>query len=175
MATISVSIALLPGPMYEQLPSVENPLGIRGASAMLELSFGAGLTILWACVPASAISLILRLRRSEGRERQQLKWFVYAAAMAAIAVVAAAFVRGAASADVVGTVLQFVTLPLLPCVVAVTVLRYRLYDIDLVINRTLVYGLLTALLALIYLGGVATTEALFRALTSPTVTLLSGL
>jgi hypothetical protein len=165
MVMIVISLTLLPGPMSEHLPSVENPLGIQGASDVLGLSFGVGLIILWICVPASAASIVLRLHRSEGPERQQLKWFVYSAAIGALAVVAGTLVRGVASADLAGTVLQFVILPLLPVVIAVAILRYRLYDIDIVINRTLVYGSLTASLALVYFGGVAVTQAIFRALT----------
>jgi hypothetical protein len=166
MAMMIVSLALSPGPISEQLSAVENPLGVRGSSSILKAWFGVALLILWACVLASAASLILRLHRSEGQVRQQIKWFVYTAAMGTLALVAGTLIRGAASIDAAGTVLQFVTLPLLPIAVAVAILKYRLYDIDLIINRTLVYGSLTATLAAVYLGSVTATQALLRSLTS---------
>ena len=164
-ATITVSLALLPGPINESLPSVENPLGVKAISGVLELCFGVGTILGWTCVLASATSLILRLRRSDGQERQQLKWFAYAATMTAFTLVTGTLVRGVASFDVLGTVLQFATVPLLPVVIAVAILRYRLYDIDVIINRTLVYGTLTASLALIYLGAVVALQYAFRTLT----------
>jgi hypothetical protein len=165
MAMMIVSIALLPGSMSGQLPTGVNPLGMQDARGILKLCFGVALLILWACVLASAASLLLRLHRSEGRVRQQLKWFVYSAAIGTLAVVAGTLMRGTASLDVVGTVLQFVTLPLLPVAVAVAILKYRLYEIDLIINRTLVYGSLTVVLAVLYEGGIVILQQLFRAFT----------
>jgi hypothetical protein len=165
MAMIVVSLALLPGPFNDGLPSVENPLGVRGISGVLELCFGVGLMTAWACVLASAVSLALRLHRSEDQERQQLKWFAYAATLGALALVTGTLVRGIASFDVVGTVLQFAALPFLPVAVAIAILRHRLFDIDLIINRTLVYGALTASLALVYVGCVVGLQYAFRALT----------
>jgi hypothetical protein len=89
---------------------------------------------------AAIISLVLRFRRSRGVERQQLKWFTYAGALVLLAPL---------SNSLVGNV-SYVLVLALPVAVGVAVLRYRLYDIDRLINRTLVYGLLTALLAGVY-------------------------
>jgi hypothetical protein len=89
---------------------------------------------------ASISSLIVRFRRSQGVERQQLKWFTYAGALVLLAPL---------SNSLLGNV-TYVLLLALPIAVGIAILRYRLYDIDRLINRTLVYGLLTALLAGIY-------------------------
>jgi hypothetical protein len=92
---------------------------------------------------------VLRFRRSRGVERQQLKWFTYAAALMVLSWVVGALLLPAA-----GDLIAGITIALLPVAAGIAILRYRLYDIDRLINRTLVYGLLTALLAAVYAGAV---------------------
>ena len=117
--------------------------------------------LMLVCACACVSSLMFRYRRAAGRERQQIKWFAYAAA-------------GFLTTLVVSIYLPFgpityvpvvLAAPLVPVAVGIAILRYRLYDIDVIINRTLVYGALTATLALIYFGGVTATQELFGALT----------
>jgi hypothetical protein len=113
------------------------------------------------CGLACVSSLMFRYRRAAGRERQQIKWFAYAASGFLTALVVSVYLP-------FGPIAYVPLLPaalLVPVAVGIAILRYRLYDIDVIINRTLVYGALTATLALIYFGGVATTEAIFHALT----------
>jgi hypothetical protein len=109
-------------------------------------------------------SAFVRLQNARGDERQQLKWFAYAAA-----VLLGAIALGPVAEQIAGPwvvfVLLIIGLSAIPVAIGVAILRYRLYDIDVLINRTLVYGVLTATLALIYFGGVTTTQAIFRALT----------
>jgi hypothetical protein len=93
-------------------------------------------------------SLVLRFRRSRGEERQQLKWFTYAAALLPLVVPLSDILPAP-----VGNLVLAVPIVFLPVATGVAILRYRLYDIDRLINRTLVYGLLTAVLAGVY-GGV---------------------
>jgi hypothetical protein len=92
-------------------------------------------------------SLVIRFRRSRGEERQQLKWFIYAGALLLPTSVLATFVNNTVGNLIFGSPIVFV-----PVVAGIAILRYRLYDIDRLINRTLVYGLLTALLAGAYVG-----------------------
>jgi hypothetical protein len=124
----------------------------------------------------SAASLVLRFRRSRGGERQQIKWIAFAASVVGLLYLAAmstAFLYPSESWFQPGSrwwldFLAYAALfsfTLVPTAVGVAILRYRLYDIDLLINRTLVYGSLTLMLALVYLGGVATMQASFRAIT----------
>jgi hypothetical protein len=103
--------------------------------------------VLAACTVASVVSVVLRFRRSHGVERQQLKWFTYAAAL----MLAANLVTMTVLAEgVVSDLLFGLSIALLPVAAGLAILRYRLYDIDRLINRTLVYGLLTVLLGLGY-------------------------
>jgi hypothetical protein len=112
---------------------------------------------------ASAVSLIVRARHAGRVERQQIKWLAYGGAV----VVGALFVAGAISIWNVTVSILITNLALLglPLFTGVAIVRYRLYDIDLLINRTLVYGVLTGTLALVYFGGVASAQAIFRAFT----------
>jgi hypothetical protein len=141
-------------------PPVENPYALPGAAGEgLEAIVGAG-TLLFAIAVVGALwAVVGRLRRARGVERQQTKWFACAAAvmlagLAIAAVSAAAGERGALG--IVGAVgwTMFLggLLIALPVAIAVAILRHRLYDIDLVINRALVYSALTAVLASAYLG-----------------------
>jgi hypothetical protein len=113
----------------------------------------------------AVISLFVRFRRARGDERQQIKWFASAAALSLVWII----VFGQASLHglpgVIVALSGLLVLPSIPIATGIAILRYRLYDIDILINRTLVYGSLTVMLALIYFGGVATTQAIFRALT----------
>jgi isoprenylcysteine carboxyl methyltransferase (ICMT) family protein YpbQ len=106
----------------------------------------------------------VRLGSAEGEERQQIKWFAYAAA-----VLFGTFLIVISVESLEGTWTMFVVivpgLSGVPVAVGIAILKHRLYDIDRIINRTLVYGSLTALLALVYFAGVATTQAIFRGLT----------
>jgi hypothetical protein len=99
----------------------------------------------------------VRLKRSRGEERQQMKWFAYTTAVVMVAFAFGIFVIGDGS----GAAL----FPLIPASAAIAILKYRLYDIDVVINRTLVYGALTATLAGTYLGTVLLLQVLLSGVT----------
>ena len=159
LISASISVALFPGRLSEA-PNVTNPFGIESARSVLELVNTGSFLLLPLCFVASTLSMILRFRRSTGEERQQLKWFATAAALLAIAFTSLLIV----SSDVVE---DFATLTFagLPVAVGIAILKYRLYEIDLIINRTLVYGSLTGLLALLYFGSVTALQSLFSLLT----------
>lgn len=151
---------LEPGPL-EEFPRMMNPYGVD--SPVLGVVAIAGAILASASMVASAISLIVRMRRAGRAERQQIKWLAYGGAV----VVGAVFVGGVISVWSGDVGIALISLGLLgvPIFTGVAIARYRLYDIDIVINRTLVYGALTAALVAVYFGGVATLQALFRALT----------
>lgn len=128
---------------------IDNPIGIEGLAPVEKLPvFGATGVLLGVGAVGAFASVVVRFWRSRGIERQQMKWFAFAAAPVLL-VPLSFYVPLVIDALVFGWVLIG-----LPAAVGIAVLRYRLYDIDLVINRTLVYGSLTVCLALVYLGSV---------------------
>jgi hypothetical protein len=162
VATVAVVVgsALTPGPV-EFFPQFQNPLGLAGAGPALDLIVQVGFVVLAAGVFAAAGSLILRWRRARGVERQQMKWLAYAAAMLVVAQVGASLLPRA-----LFLVVTVVATLLFPAATGIAVVRYRLYEIDRIINRTLVYGLLTATLGLVYAGLVLVLGQLFGGVTS---------
>jgi hypothetical protein len=161
--------ALEPGPFGNlELVRVANPFGVEGLAALLGKLEMVGLFMTLAVAVAGGISLVLRFRRAQGVERQQLKWFAFSGV-----VFCAVFAIGPvlwylpefAGTEWIWAVLFLSAASTIPVAVGIAIMRYRLYEIDLLINRTLVYGALTATLALVSFGGIATTEAIFRALT----------
>ena len=138
-----------PGPL-ENYPWVDNPLGVEGMPAGLD---EVGVVLWFGTTLAAAASIVVRFRRAHGAERAQIKWFTVAAAQLVVA-----FVVSFALAPVIGEQTSWViiatALLALALAVAIGVMRYRLYDIDVVINRALVYGGLTATLGGAYLGTV---------------------
>src|SRR5215203_4679730 len=113
----------------------------------------------------AVISLFVRVRQARRDERQQIKWFVSAAALTLVWIIVfgQSTLRGLPGAIV--ALSSLLVIPSIPIATGIAILRYRLYDIDLIINRTLVYGSLTVMLALLYFGGVSAIQALFGALT----------
>jgi hypothetical protein len=176
---VSVGVALSPGPL-QGLGGVQNPFGLLMPWTMP--AFWATLLLLPLCMLASALSLVFRYRRSRGEQRQQLKWIAFAAAFVGLSYMFSmvlSFVFPAKSWFAPGSplwldlvayeaLLSFVAIPI---AVNFAILKYRLYEIDLIINRTLVYGSLTATLALIYFGGVVGLQYVLRALTGQGSTL----
>jgi len=151
-------LGLLWGPLFgEFFPYAEPPFRLP-SYLVAYIAFDIFIICNFALLALSAVSLVLRLRRAAGVERQQLKWFVYAVALFALVFPPGVLYLGDGR-------LIVVLLPLVPAAAGIAILKHRLFDIDVVINRTLVYGLLTALLAAVYLGGVAITHFGFRFLT----------
>jgi hypothetical protein len=151
MVGIAASPALKPGPMPDApVKGIENPVGIAGAGPLLDaVAAVAGTSALLALLLAT-ISLVLRFRASRGVERLQLKWFVSASLLFGVACLA--FIGLSGELEVVGQLLILTAYALIPVAAGVAILRYRLYDIDVVINRALVYGGLTTTLGATYLG-----------------------
>jgi len=147
------------------LGPIRNPLAIDGFS---EVNKAVSFTMFPLLYVIAAASLFVRLRYARGVERQQLKWLAYAAAgfaVGVILVVLSETMGAPAWFDRTANAVFLVTSEGIIVAIGVAILRYRLYDIDRLINRTLVYGTLTATLALVYFGGVTATQALFRTLT----------
>jgi hypothetical protein len=153
--------ALQPGPL-EDFPQITNPYGVD--SPILGAVTIAGAILASASMVASAISLIVRMRRAGRVERQQIKWLAYGGAVVVGAVFAGGVISSVWKVNVGISIIGFGLLGL-PVFTGIAMVKHRLYDIDVVINRTLVYGSLTVTLALVYFGGVTATQALFRALT----------
>jgi hypothetical protein len=165
VATSILVGAFYPGPI-SGLEPVRNPLGIEAARGILVFAGRLLLYLFTALLLASAVCVYLRFRRGSGTERQQIKWLAYAAAL-----LGATALVGTVGDLLLGGLGWWFLLLLgavflgVPLSIGAAMLHYRLYEIDLIINRTLVYGALTALLALVYFSGVAATEAVFRTLT----------
>ncbi|MDQ3660789.1 MAG: hypothetical protein M3454_06990 [Actinomycetota bacterium] len=140
---------------------VINPAGIESLRGVLRnpwLGWGSWI-LLGGSVVAGAVSLVLRFRRSRGVQRQQLKWMALAASIVGLAFVL--LVATAGENELVG-VLTAISVLLLPVLVGIAILRYRLYDIDTIVNRTLVYGSVSAMMALIYTLGVVGLGSVIR-------------
>jgi len=172
VAWVSVSVgvlALLLGPFVpgrSGFAPVTNPFGVGGiAGQVIFVLVNSAIIVLLIAIVPSALSLVFRYRRSSGIERQQIKWFAYAAVIFGSLIPLDLIGLDTLLGDVLWSLLNPVASLGLYAAVGVAILKYRLYDIDVLINRTLVYGSLTALLALVYFGGVATTQAIFRVLT----------
>src|SRR5215217_3616289 len=148
--------ALQPGPL-EDYPQIVNPYGVDSSIVTLGV---AGALLGAASMVASAVSLIVRMRRAGSEQRQQIKWLAYGGAVA-VGTVFAGGVISIWNTNVSIGVIGFGLLGL-PVFTGVAIVKHRLYDIDVIINRTLVYGSLTGALALVYFGGVTVTQALFR-------------
>ncbi len=123
---------------------------------------------------------IVRYRRSAGVEREQIKWLFYAAGLFALIYIPSFFItdeQGDFLTDWVGLIFLLGVMAI-PAAIAIAILRYRLYDIDVIIRKTLLYGLLTGLLAIIYFGGVLILQSLFESITgqrSPVAIVISTL
>jgi hypothetical protein len=138
----------LPGPPAGGLSP--NPIAIPPLAGVLRLAYGAAGFVLAGVILAALVSLVVRFRRATGIERQQLKWFAYGTAL--LLLLPAAGIIGASLAGPAGDLVAAGILSALPVAIGIAVLRYRLYDIDRLVNRTLVYGLLTAVLGGTYAG-----------------------
>jgi hypothetical protein len=169
--TVSVLGALRESLVVGEDPGyrIDNPIGIEGLGGVEGLPIFGVLTVLFFVGFAGAISsVVVRFRRSRGIERQQMKWFVSAVVVLVGSSALASGISDAAGVrwlEDAGFWLSIAGIVSLPVAVGVAILRYRLYDIDLVINRTLVYGALTAMLVAAYVGGVVVLQYLFRVLT----------
>jgi hypothetical protein len=137
-----------PRPLYPEYPEIGNPLGVAALASMpLTAAFPVGALLLLVGLPVGAVSLLLRFRRARGLERLQLRWLAVGAALAALALVVSLTALVVEDSD--GFVFQAalgVCAMVLPLATGAAILRYRLYDLDRIVSRTLAYGLLTVLL-----------------------------
>jgi hypothetical protein len=156
------------------VPGITNPLGIE-VLRPVDGALGSVVTgVLFLPVfLASVASLMVRFRRSRGEERQQMKWITYAAGTLFVMIPLGMSLANSTNQALLLIFDSLIALVFagIPVAVGIALLRHRLYDIDVVINRTLVYGLLTATLALVYVGSVVSSQYVFRALTGQGSTL----
>jgi hypothetical protein len=150
-----VAYAFTPGPMTNAIDPALNPFGIEDLRGPLHTLSGVGGALIVASVVLAVSSLVLRFLRSVNVERQQMKWFAYAglALLAALVVQLVVFSIVPETETLVdaSNALFSLTVTLIPITIGVAVLRYRLYDIDRIISRTLAYGLVSSILIGAYL------------------------
>ncbi len=166
-ATLFVLMATLSKELTTPDFVFDNPIGVLRED-IVELLAGVWIAGLLILILACSLALFVRYRRANDTEREQIKWLLYACATFLVVYVGGT-VGGVAGSTSLGGYIWGVffglSLITLPAAIGIAILRYRLYEIDIVINRTLVYGALTVILALIYFGGVTAAQAIFRALT----------
>ena len=146
-----VLAAVDPQPMLPERPEVENPLAVPVPTGLLLAVAAVAAVLVLASLVAAAWSLVVRFRRARGTERQQLRWLAVGAALAAVALLVAV-AAGAMGRDGVVLAALGTCVALLPLATGAAILRYRLYDLDRIVSRTLTYGLLTVLLGGGYAG-----------------------
>lgn len=161
---------------FAQDPESEgvNPLAIPWMTAVLEAVFTVLSPLFPVLVAACAVSLVVRFRASSGDERQQLKWFVVAAFCIVTYMTVDTIVGSVGPRPAWLTVFEVIGFLSLPLAAGLAILKYRLYDIDLVVNRTLVYGVLTAILAGFYVGLVFGLQALLAPFTAESDLAIAG-
>ena len=154
-----------PGPMETSSLRVANPFGIEQISALLNALSSVGLYLALALTAVGAVSLMVRFRRSRAEERQQIKWFAFAGAIMSAVIAVGPFLwslpPSSPAVTLIWPVLFLSAGSTIPVATGIAILKYRLYDIDLLISRTLVYGALTVCIVGIYVLVVGYLGALF--------------
>lgn len=174
---LSVAVVMLhPGPLsYWDLES--NPLGFPALAPALDIIANLGFVLLAIGFIGSVAAFLVRFRRSRGIEREQIKWLVYALGLLAVIFICVLLLRyifpGGAMVNELSITLTNITIMGIAVAAAIAILRYRLYDIDLIINRTLVYGALTTGVIGIYVIVVGTVSVLFQQANNLFVSLLA--
>jgi len=156
-----VADGLTVGPIPDY-PELTNPFGVD--SPLISPLNGLALLAVAVGMVGSSASLIVRFRRSHGEQRQQIKWLALAGTVAVVTIVFGTLGYEALGEDVANSMMMLSVMGL-PVAAGIAILRYRLYDIDVVINRALVYGALTAMLAGTYLGSVLLLQLALRTFT----------
>jgi hypothetical protein len=150
---------------YPQLEAIPNPLGIEGVPQL----YGWIVALTYSLTLAAAVSVLVRLRRASGVERRQIAWFAYAATVAAVGAMTSYVIPGAVDASWLPREISFVVIVAglagLPVALGIAIVKYRLHDIDIVVNLTLVYGILTAVLAGLFEITLVTVQHVLLALT----------
>lgn len=154
-----------PGQPGGEPRSISNPFALRGPLGGLMLLAAGARNLALALALIAPAALVVRFRRSGGVERQQLKWLTYTAAVSFGAGIIASVAPGGAI-KVVFEAASSIGLGLLPVAIGIAITRYRLYDIDVLIRRTLSYAVLSAVLLVAYVSGVALAQFLFSPVTS---------
>jgi hypothetical protein len=167
-AVLFFGTAFVPGPL-DEYPAVVNPYGIE--SPAVKVIGDAAFLALIPIALAAIASVVIRFRRAQGVERQQLKWVAAAAALLPVVFTGAGL---ASDAGELGYAMLLGGLLIVAVAVGIAMLRYRLYDLDLVINRTLVYGALTATLAGAYAGGVLLLQFVLQPVTQDSKLAVAG-
>jgi len=152
-------------------PQVTNPYGVD--SPVVDALSGVAVVLLVVAIAGSSLSLIIRFRRARGEQRQQMKWLAFAGAVAGVCVIVFTALYEVVGEAVANAAIMLSVLGL-PLAAGVAILRYRLYDIDVVINRTLVYGALSATLAAAYLGCVLLLQLLLNGVTGDSGLAVAG-
>ena len=160
--------AFSPGEIQDE--GIVNPLGIEALKPVSDLLGPFVLVVYFALLFASAASLAVRFRRSGSVERQQIKWLAFAALAIPVWFLTNAPIE-AASHTLFVIMDALIVSALIPAATGIAILRYRLYDIDVVINRTIVYGSLTIMLVALYFGGIVVLQRVFVTLTGQQSTL----
>src|SRR5215208_2616641 len=167
-----ITSALSSGALMGILGPIQNPLGVEGFTSIYKALLYILSTV---ALGAVVLSVFMRLRRAIGVERQQIKWFAYAAAGNVITTGLAYLIPIVVDTPLwferMGFALVIAFIPAVPIAIGIAILRYRLYDIDRIINRTLVYGALTVVLVTVYFGGIVVMQRTFVALTGQKSTL----
>jgi hypothetical protein len=146
---------------------LDNPIGVLGKDTVERL-VGVWIVGLLALVVVCAVALFVRYRRANATEREQIKWLLYACAVFLVVYVGGFVSRLGGTASLGGYIWGVffgLSVIALPAAIGIAILRYRLYDIDVVINRTLVYGPLTMMLVALYFGGIVVLQRFFVLLT----------
>jgi hypothetical protein len=148
LGILMLGVTLGSGP-FDGLP-IDNPIALEESSLLLLIAEGGGFYLLLGAILASVASLVVRYRRAIGEERQQLKWAALGVVMLAIGIAGTALweiLNGSAEfSDDTENFLTTISITMVPISIGVAILRYRLYDIDRIISRTVSYGVVTALL-----------------------------
>ena len=168
LAAAVSGVALMPGkmePFEEGGPRLDNPFGLEGAGSLLESMAGLALGALLFLGFLSVVSLVFRFRAGSPQQRQQLKWFMYPAALLVLVVLLEGPLERLLGAEISELFFTFAIL-LLPLGTGIGILKYRLFDIDVVINRTLVYLTLTAILVGTYLSIVVVLQQILADVTT---------
>jgi MFS family permease len=160
VVVVATAYAVLPGDLEGWAGLVRNPLGLEGIPGEVARTVnGIGTPLLVAMAALAIGSVVHRLRTSPGPQRQQLKWLLLPAAIFLAGLFASSLTFNVEPVNTISWTISLIGLASLPVAVGIAILRYRMFDIDLVIRRTLVYSLVVGVLAAAYAGIVLALQA----------------